>query len=153
MLRSFLLFLVFVFSLSLAHHIIGAGATFPYFLYLEWAKAYREETGKEVVYRAIGSGEGIKQIEAGLVDFGASDEPLDPQTLKKKGLAQFPTAMGGVVIAYNLPVKDLKLSTEALCLIFLGKVRYWDDPLIKRDNPDADLPHMKITLLPYQSLP
>jgi len=125
----------------------GAGATFPYPLYSKWAYLYEKETGVRINYQSIGSGGGIRQIRNRTVDFGATDAPLKPEETKKFKLAQFPTVIGGVVLSYNLPVKELKLSTEAVCGIFLGKVKYWDDPLIKKHNPNAKLPHRKITVI------
>ncbi|EDP76026.1 phosphate ABC transporter substrate-binding protein PstS [Hydrogenivirga sp. 128-5-R1-1] len=125
----------------------GAGATFPYPLYAKWAYLYYKETGVRLNYQSIGSGGGVRQIINRTVDFGASDAPLKPEETKKHKLAQFPTVVGGVVISYNLPIKELKLSTEAVCGIFLGKVKYWDDPLVKKHNPKAKLPHRKITVI------
>src|ERR687886_214295 len=78
-----------------AADISGAGATFPYPLYAKWADAYKKETGIGLNYQSIGSGGGIKQIQAKTVAFGASDMPLKPEELNKSGLAQFPTVMGG----------------------------------------------------------
>ena len=94
---------MFVFSNAiLAGDITGAGATFPYPVYAKWAEAYKNETGTGMNYQSIGSGGGIKQIEASTVDFGASDKPLKPEELEKYGLVQFPTVMGGVVPVINL---------------------------------------------------
>ncbi|WP_461832611.1 phosphate ABC transporter substrate-binding protein PstS [Aquifex sp.] len=126
----------------------GAGATFPAPLYWRWADAYYRETGIKINYQSIGSGGGIRQIRNRTVDFGASDAPLPPEKTKEYNLAQFPAVIGGVVIAYNLKgVKNLKLSTEAVCKIFLGKIRYWDDPIIRRDNPNVRLPHRRIAVI------
>src|SRR5690242_11229826 len=82
--------------------IAGAGATFPAPLYAAWAEKYKASSGTALNYQAIGSGGGIKQIEAKTVDFGASDKPLKPDELEKAGLYQFPTVMGGVVPLVNL---------------------------------------------------
>src|SRR5215210_6671448 len=87
---------------ALAAEISGAGATFPYPLYAKWADAYKKETGIGLNYQSIGSGGGIKQIQAKTVTFGASDMPLKPEELKKSGLVQFPTVMGGDVPVVNL---------------------------------------------------
>ncbi len=125
----------------------GAGASFPYPLYSKWAYLYQKETGVRLNYQSIGSGGGVRQIKNRTVDFGASDAPLKPKEAKKAKLAQFPMVIGGVVISYNLPVKDLKLSTEAVCGIFLGKIKYWDDPIIKKANKDARFPHRRITVI------
>jgi len=125
----------------------GAGATFPYPLYSKWAYFYQKETGVRINYQPIGSGGGVRQIRNRTVDFGASDAPLTPEEAKKHRLAQFPTVIGGVVITYNLPVEKLRLSTEALCGIFLGRIKFWDDPLIKRNNKGVKLPHRKIAVV------
>src|SRR5213083_1272541 len=84
-----------------AADISGAGATFPYPLYAKWADTYKKETGVGLNYQSIGSGGGIKQIQARTVTFGASDMPLKPQELAKAGLVQFPTVVGGDVPVVN----------------------------------------------------
>ena len=78
-----------------AADISGAGATFPYPLYAKWADTYKKDTGIGLNYQSIGSGGGIKQIEAKTVTFGASDMPLEPKKLQAAGLVQFPTVVGG----------------------------------------------------------
>src|SRR5574340_1217554 len=85
-----------------AADISGAGATFPYPLYAKWADAYKKETGVGLNYQSIGSGGGIKQIEARTVTFGASDMPLEPKKLRAAGLVQFPTVVGGSAPVVNL---------------------------------------------------
>src|SRR5229473_7626005 len=86
----------------LAADISGAGATFPYPVYAKWADAYKKETGVGLNYQSIGSGGGIKQIEARTVTFGATDAPLKGEDLDKNGLVQFPMVMGGIVPVINL---------------------------------------------------
>ena len=126
----------------------GAGSTFVAPLYWKWADAYYRETGVRVNYQSIGSGGGIRQIINRTVDFGASDAPLKPEETRRHNLAQFPTIIGGVAVAYNLRgVKELKLSAKTLCDIYLGKIRYWDDERIKKDNPGVELPHRRITVV------
>ena len=78
-----------------AVEITGAGATFPFPVYSKWADVYKTETGKRINYQSVGSGAGIKQIQAKTVTFGASDMPLDQKDLDKYGLFQFPTVIGG----------------------------------------------------------
>src|SRR5215207_371915 len=82
--------------------ITGAGATFPFPIYAKWAEAYKQKTGTGMNYQSIGSGAGIKQIQAKTVDFGATDAPLKGDDLKKHGIVQFPTVMGGVVPVVNI---------------------------------------------------
>ena len=130
---------------SFAYTINGTGASFPYPVYKEWIKSYYNETGNKVNYTATGSGTGIKEIKARHVDFGGTDKPLSPKTLKKAGLYQFPTVVGGIVLGYNIPgVNKLKLSEAAIEGIVLGTIQYWDNPIIVKYNPNAKLPHKKI---------
>jgi phosphate transport system substrate-binding protein len=130
--------------------ISGAGATFPYPIYAKWADAYRKETGVGLNYQSIGSGGGIKQIEARTVTFGASDAPLKGPDLDKNGLVQFPLVMGAIVPVINLEgIKPggLVLDGPTLAAIFLGDIKSWDDPAIKKLNPDAKLPAQAIAVV------
>ena len=135
---------------ALAADISGAGATFPAPVYAKWAEAYKTGTGNGLNYQAIGSGGGIKQIKAKTVDFGASDKPLKLEDLNAAGLYQFPTVMGGIVPALNVPgvqTGQLKLTGALLGDIFLGKVAKWNDPRIKALNGSASLPNLPITVV------
>jgi phosphate transport system substrate-binding protein len=143
--------LVFSFTYAEAAEMLnGAGATFPYPVYSAWAFEYNKVTGLRLNYQSIGSGGGIKQISARTVDFGASDKPLTPQELSKDNLLQFPAVMGGVVPVVNISgVKagQLKLDSDALCKIYLGDIKYWDDKEIKSVNPQLRLGHNEITVV------
>jgi phosphate transport system substrate-binding protein len=123
--------------------VTGAGASFPAPLYSKWASDYNKATGVKINYQSVGSGAGIKQIEAKTVDFGASDMPLKDDELKAKGLMQFPTVIGGVVPVVNIKgilPGQLKLNGQVLGDIFLGKITKWDDVAIKALNPTLALP-------------
>jgi phosphate transport system substrate-binding protein len=140
----------FTLSTAQAADISGAGATFPYPIYAKWADAYKKETGVGLNYQSIGSGGGIKQIQAKTVTFGASDKPLAPDEIKKWGLIQFPTVVGGDVPVVNLEgVKpgELVLDGDTLAKIFLGEITKWDDPAIKKLNPNAKLPSSAIAVV------
>jgi phosphate transport system substrate-binding protein len=133
-----------------AADISGAGATFPYPIYAKWADAYKKETGNGLNYQSIGSGGGIKQIKAKTVTFGASDMPLEPKDLKAANLIQFPTVIGGDVPVANLDgIKpgELVLDGAALAKIYLGEIKTWDDPAIKKLNPNAKLPSQAIVVV------
>jgi len=133
-----------------AMDISGAGATFPYPIYAKWADAYKKETGVGLNYQSIGSGGGIKQIEARTVTFGATDAPLKGDELDKNSLVQFPMVMGGIVPVVNLTgVKpgDLVIDGPTLANIFLGNVKTWDDPALKKLNPNAKLPSQAIAVV------
>jgi phosphate transport system substrate-binding protein len=133
-----------------AADITGAGATFPQPIYNKWAEAYKAATKNNLNYQGIGSGGGIKQIEAKTVDFGASDKPLKLADLDANGLMQFPTVVGGVVPIMNLPGVNpgqVKLTGEVLAAIFVGDVKTWNDPRIASLNPGVTLPGLPITVV------
>ena len=130
----------------------GAGATFPYPLYSKWFAEYAKvDPSVKFNYQSIGSGGGIKQITAQTVDFGASDKFLSDAELKAAPgkLLHIPTVMGAVVVTYNVPGvgKGLKLSSEDVADIYLGKITKWNDPKIANDNPKVKLPNQPIIVV------
>ena len=130
--------------------ISGAGATFPAPVYAKWAEQYKAGTGTSLNYQAIGSGGGIKQINASTVDFGASDKPLKPDDLAAGGLAMFPTVIGGVVPVMNLPgIKpgQLRMTGANLADIYRGAIKKWNDPILVKMNPGVQLPNLPITVV------
>ena len=134
-------------SLSAAQDVTGAGASFPAPLYSKWASDYNKATGVKINYQSVGSGAGLRQIEAKTVDFGASDAPLKDEDLTKKGLMQFPTVIGGVVPVVNIKgigSGQLKLNGQVLGDIYLGKITRWTDPALKALNPTLALPDAAI---------
>lgn len=130
--------------------VTGAGASFPAPVYAKWAESYQKATGNKVNYQSIGSSGGVRQINAKTVDFGASDAPLKDDELKKAGLVQFPTVIGGVVPVVNIPgIKpgELNITGPVLADIFLGKIKKWNDPAIQGLNPKAKLPAQDILVV------
>ena len=130
----------------------GAGATFPYPIYSKWFSEYAKvDTSVKFNYQSIGSGGGIKQTLARTVDFGASDKFLTDAELQGAPgkLLHIPTVMGAVVVTYNVPgvAKGLKLSSEDVADIFLGKITKWNDPKITNDNPGVTLPDKPIIVV------
>jgi phosphate transport system substrate-binding protein len=133
-----------------AADITGAGSTFIYPVLSKWADAYKKESGDGVNYQSIGSGAGIKQIQAKTVTFGATDMPLKSDQLEKDGLAQWPMIMGAIVPVVNIEgVKagDMALDGETLAGIYSGKITKWDDPAIKKLNPKLSLPSTAIAVV------
>ena len=133
-----------------AADISGAGATFPYPIYSKWADTYKKETGNGLNYQSIGSGGGIKQIQARTVTFGATDMPLKAEQLEKDGLIQWPMVIGGNVPVVNLEgIKpgELVLDGPTLAKIFLGEIKTWDDAAIKSLNPAAKLTAQPIVVV------
>ncbi len=135
---------------AFAADITGAGATFPFPVYSKWADAYKKETGNGLNYQSIGSGAGIKQIQAKTVTFGATDAPLKPEQLDKDGLSQWPMVMGAIVPVMNLEgIKsgEMVFDGTTLANIYLGKITKWNDPAIAKLNPKLKLPDTSITVV------
>ncbi len=143
--------LVLALSTAQAQKLTGAGSTFDYPIFSRWFSEYSAaHPGVEINYQSIGSGGGIRQVSAGLVDFGASDGPMTDEQLaaSKVKLVHIPVVLGADVPAFNVPgISDLKFSGEVLAEIFLGKITMWNDPRIAKDNPGVNLPNLKITVV------
>ena len=133
-----------------AADITGAGSSFIFPVLSKWADAYKKDTGGVVNYQSIGSGAGIKQVQAKTVTFGATDAPLKAEQLEKDGLAQWPMIMGAIVPVVNIDgVKpgDIVLDGQTLADIFQAKITKWDDPAIKKLNPKLNLPSEAIAVV------
>ncbi|MDR1556405.1 MAG: phosphate ABC transporter substrate-binding protein PstS [Tannerellaceae bacterium] len=126
----------------------GAGATFPAPFYNVICKEYAKTSGNEVTYGGIGSGGGIRSLTDKTVDFGATDVFLSEAEMKETGaeVIHIPTALGAVVVSYNLKdVKDLKLTAGLISAIYRGEIKHWNDPRIQAINPGLRLPGKGIT--------
>jgi phosphate transport system substrate-binding protein len=135
---------------AFAADITGAGSTFIFPILSKWADAYKKDAGAGVNYQSIGSGAGIKQIEAKTVTFGATDMPLTVAQLEKDGLAQWPMIMGAIVPVVNIDgvnAGDMVLDGQTLSAIYLGKITKWDDPAIAKLNPSLKLPSAAIAVV------
>ncbi len=133
-----------------ASNITGAGSTWVYPLVAKWSATYAEKTGTHVNYQSIGSGGGIAQIKAGTVAFGASDKPLTSEELAKSNLIQFPTAIAGEDMIYNIAgikAGELVLSGPVIAEIYMAKITKWNDPAIAKLNPGLKLPDAAITVV------
>ena len=131
----------------------GAGATFPAPIYTKWFNNYQSIGNTQFNYQPIGSGGGIKGIIEGTIDFGASDAILTPEQMNEfkskhdgHSLLTFPTVLGAVVPAYNIPnvTAELTFTGPVLAGIYLGKIRKWNDPAIAKLNPGVKLPNIDI---------
>ena len=130
-----------------AQDLNAAGATFPAPLYLKWFQEYKQETGAQINYQAIGSGGGIKNITAHAVDFGASDAPMNASEMAAApGILHIPTVAGPVCISYNIPGvgPGIRLTGDVVADIFLGKITKWNDPRITGLNPGTKFPGIGI---------
>jgi phosphate transport system substrate-binding protein len=127
---------------AFSQDVFGAGSTFVYPVLSKWTEAYKTETGVKIGYHAVGSGNGISQIQSRTVDFGASDAPLRPEGLAAVGLVQFPIVVGGVVPVVNLEgigPGQLRLTGAVLADIYLGKIARWNAKAISDLNPGLAL--------------
>jgi phosphate transport system substrate-binding protein len=131
----------------------GAGATFPYPVYSKWFTNYRRESmAVEITYDPVGSEAGVRRLLAGDVDFGASDSreaihDIAPGEESKYVL--LPSVVGAVVPIVNLPglPSDISFTSDTLAGIFLGKIKKWNDPVLKKINPRVDLPDLDIVTI------
>ncbi|HZD91880.1 MAG TPA: phosphate ABC transporter substrate-binding protein PstS [Pseudolabrys sp.] len=133
-----------------ADSLTGAGGTAIYPVLSKWAAQYHKKTGTSVNYQAIGSGGGIRQIEAKTVDFGNSDMPLKPDDLTKHNLVQFPQVIISITPVVNLKgikAGQLVLDGKTLADIYLGKIKKWNDAALKKLNPHVKLPDQAITVV------
>src|SRR5690554_46891 len=133
-----------------AEQINGAGSSFIYPIFSQWASTYYQNTNEKINYQSIGSGGGIRQIIQGTVDFAATDAPLTQDELSENTLLQYPLIMGGVIPTHNIPgikANELRLDGETLAQIFSGKISHWNDPKIQQLNPDLKMPKKAITIV------
>ncbi len=130
----------------------GAGATFPYPIYSKWFNEYHNlHSNIQINYQSIGSGGGIRQVQAGTVDFGATDGPMTDEQISqsKVKVIHLPTVLGAVVPAYNIPGvnAELKFTPDVLADIYLGKITKWNDGRISKVNPGVNFPDQNITVV------
>jgi phosphate transport system substrate-binding protein len=130
-----------------AGEVRGQGASFPSKVYAAWARCFAETSGIAVSYKATGSGDGVAQVTARKVDFGATDSPLSEKDLSERKLLQIPMLVGGVVPVVQLPgvaPGRLQLSGELLADLMLGRVERWDDPRVVALNRGLALPPQRV---------
>lgn len=138
------------FSMVQASDIEARGASFPKAVYTDWMKAYYEATGKKLIYTPTGSGDGIVSAVKRQSDFSGTDKPLRSWRLERYKLTMFPAIVGSIVLAYNIPGvgdNELKLDEEAISAIFSGEAKFWDDPIIVKENRHLKLPHKPIKVI------
>lgn len=143
---SLLIVMALVSGSAIAADLTGAGATFPYPVYSKWMSEYNKIKGIEVNYASIGSGGGIRQFTAGVVDFGATDAFMSNKeiSLINGGVVHIPTVMGAVAVVFNNGIKSLNLDGKTLAEIFMGDIKKWNDPRISELNPGVSLPDSNI---------
>ncbi|MFC0217665.1 phosphate ABC transporter substrate-binding protein PstS [Pseudochelatococcus lubricantis] len=142
-----------------AEPIRGAGSTFAAPVIARWARAYSEARADggdfvspdwTVDYELVGSLAGLMRLEQPELDFAASDVPVEPEELARRGHQQFPFVLGGIAVVVNLDgvrVGELRLPGPVLADIYLGRVTTWKDPGIAAANPGLGLPDLPITVV------
>jgi len=136
---------MFIATSAYAGDVTGAGSSFFFPLASKWTAEYDKQTKIKINYQSVGSSAGIKQLESKTVTFGATDIPLKPEDLEKKGQVQFPVVVGGIVAIFNLKEVDkLTLNNDILAKIYMDKIRKWNDKEIADLNPGVKLPDLPI---------
>lgn len=128
----------------------GAGATFPQPIYSKWFANYATEVpGVSIAYDSVGSEEGVRRLLDGKVDFGASDSPEVIAAKDRDKYVLVPSVLGAVVPIVNVPglAADISFTPEALAGIYLGKIKKWNDPILKQANPKVPLPDLDIIVV------
>lgn len=134
-------------TLASAAEITGAGSTFAGPIFTKWGEQYAAAGGDKLNYQPVGSGAGVTQIINRTVNFGASDAAVTTERLATNNLLQFPSVIGAVVVAVNIPGVDgntLKLTGPLIADMYLGKIRMWNDPRISALNPSVKFPPVAI---------
>lgn len=134
--------------------ITADGSTFVQPVMEQWTQDYANQTGIQISYNGGGSGQGIKDITANTVQFAGTDAAMKPDekaAAEANGspILHIPVVFGGIVISYNLQgVTDpLNFSPDVIGKIFTGQITKWNDPALKADNPNANLPDQNITVV------
>ena len=123
----------------------GAGSSFFFPLASKWADDYNKKTGNRINYQSVGSSAGVKQLDNKTVTFAATDVPMKPEDLDKKGQVQFPLVGGEIVAAVNIAgVDKLNLSVDVIAKIYMDKIKKWNDKEIADLNPNTKLPDLPI---------
>jgi phosphate transport system substrate-binding protein len=133
-------------SLASAQQMNATGATFPAPIYTKWFGEYKAaHPDVQINYGGGGSGKGIKDLQDGTVDFGASDMPMSDQQISETRIKplHFPTVGGACVLTYNVTgvTGELKLSGSTIAGIFMGTIKKWNDPALSKDNPGVKFPN------------
>ncbi|MFI5676392.1 phosphate ABC transporter substrate-binding protein PstS [Streptomyces cellulosae] len=117
-----------------------------------WVKQFTQACGVQINYKGSGSGAGITAFTQGQVAFAGSDSALKPEevTASKSVCSggqgiDLPMVGGPIAVGFNVPgVDKLVLDGPTIAKIFNGKISKWNDEAIKKQNPDAKLPDLKI---------
>ena len=134
-------------ALAQAAQIVGAGSTLPQPVYEKWAQLARDAAGIQMTYQPSSGSKGVDQVVARQADFGAADYPRRAALLREQSLIQFPAVLGAVALFVNLPgvqANQLRLTSELIADIFLGRITRWNDPRLAAENKGLRLPDLPV---------
>ncbi len=139
------------------HDTLAVGGTSTADLIIEngWRTAYKMQNKIQIDYKSDGSTKGVAQMIKGTYPIAFTHAPLteaQKKEAKDKGeLVQVPAVLCSVVPIYNVEElkkkPPLKFTGEVLAKIFLGKIKKWNDPELKKINEGVALPDTKITVV------
>ncbi|KAB1139819.1 phosphate ABC transporter substrate-binding protein PstS [Streptomyces luteolifulvus] len=118
-----------------------------------WVKQFTAACkGVQINYKGGGSGAGVTAFTQGQVAFAGSDSALKPEevTASKSVCSggqgvDLPMVGGPIAVGYNVAgVDNLVLDASTVAKIFNNQITNWNDEAIKKLNPDAKLPDLKI---------
>lgn len=139
---------------GLAGTLTGAGSSAQASAMNAWKTGFMaEHPGVTVQYSPDGSGAGVGALLAGAVDFAGSDAYLSEDELKQseevcgpEGAIDIPVYISPISLAFNVPgVDELKLDPKTIAMIFRNEINNWQHEAIASQNPDVDLPDLKVT--------
>jgi len=120
------LFNSFLFASEYELRISGGTAHIP--IMKDVAKTFMSENKNvKVVISGGGSGVGIKQVGAGIVDIGNSGRDLKKSEIEKYNLVPYKIAIDGIAVVVNPSNRISDLTLEQVKEIFKGKVKNWKE--------------------------
>jgi phosphate transport system substrate-binding protein len=131
----------------------GAGATFPFPVYEKWFTNYQlANPSVRFTYDPVGSEAGVRSLLKGDLDFAASDSPRAIHDLAAGEESKYellPSVIGAIVPIVNLPgvTSEIQFTQEALAGIYLGKIKKWNDPILRQANRGLRLPDLDIVVV------
>lgn len=141
---------------SVSGTLTGIGASSQQAAMTAWQNGFQSaNSGATVQYSPDGSGAGRTAFLAGGAQFAGSDAFMsDEENEESKeqcgtdGSLNLPVYISPIAVAFNLPgVDSLKLDAPTIAKIFKGEIESWNAPEIAEQNPDADLPDTRITVV------
>jgi phosphate transport system substrate-binding protein len=131
--------LAFVPAAQAATTLVVGGASSVATIVGDCKVAYTAKTGDSFAYASSSSGQGQKDMESAKNDFSYSDSAhLTSQsgTAIPASEIHIPAWVWPIGVQYKdfAPGRTIAISAKNLSLIFAGKIKKWNDPLLQADN-------------------